>query len=114
MKKLLSFLCALMISVFTYADSTTCPVANSNGATASLENTSGTSGKLGPISITVCISGEHKNTNVLVNIYDADTNSKVGTLVINVPWNQDCNSGTKNGLAPEHNYYFKIHNASCR
>ena len=110
MKKLLSFLCALMISVFTYADSTTCPVANSNGATAS----SGTSGKLGQISITVCISGEHKNTNVLVNIYDADTNSKVGTLVINVPWNQDCNSGTKNGLAPEHNYYFKIHNASCR
>lgn len=115
MKKLTTFLIAIMVSVLAYADSNSCPVVNGGGANASLVQTSAQTDEGGCLYVYVSISPKvEKNINVLVNIYDAETGNKVKTTVVSVGWNTGEGNSQVCGLTKEHNYYFKIHNASCR
>ena len=89
-----------------------CKVGNS-GQTVELLQTSGEANSRGQLNIFVEASSElSERVNVMVDIYDGITDTRVNTVVITI----DNSSANKlvTGLTPNKAYYFKIRQAvSC-
>ena len=117
MKKTMLILCAMLISIVTFADGPVCKVSgSSNGVVASITNPEVTSGKFGDVYVYVELTKEAaEDVSVVVKLYDGNT--VVKTAVVRIPKGntQPINGWWHIEKLPKANYTYtaKIAEAVC-